>query len=98
MTVTLAFYKQGGLDADFPISITSTVTVRLIPTRPATIWQEPPRSILEFNRTLDPTSSFPAMRFDIHEDSGASTSSDERLTERDSDPEKEWGKDRVEAV
>ncbi|KAG7453293.1 uncharacterized protein BT62DRAFT_915547 [Guyanagaster necrorhizus] len=105
MIVTLAFYKQGGLDANFPISITSTVT-GLAPalivaqvvcgsTRPATMWQEPPRSILEFNRTLDPTSTFPAMRLDIHEDSGASTSSDERLTERESDPEKEWGKDQV---
>ncbi|KAG7443843.1 uncharacterized protein BT62DRAFT_1078050 [Guyanagaster necrorhizus] len=99
MTVTLAFYKQGGLDTNFRISITSTVTglapaliaVQVVcgSTRPATTWQEPPRSILEFNHTLDPTSTFPTMRLDIHEDSGASTSSDERLTERESDPEKE---------
>ncbi|KAK0210000.1 hypothetical protein DFS33DRAFT_1289784 [Desarmillaria ectypa] len=105
MTVTLAFYKQGGLSANFPICITSTITglaptlivarVTCGGTKPLTTYQEPPRSILEFNRTLDPINTFATVRrLDIHEDSAVS-SSDERLTERELDSEKGWAKNEV---
>ncbi len=124
MIITLAFYKHGALNANFPIAITSTITVgffacaRVIgvwsdsqqglaptlivarvtcgSTKPLTTWQEPPRSILEFNRTLDPINTFATVRcLDIHDDSPASSSSSDERTERDSHLEKEWKKNEM---
>ncbi|KAK0493442.1 hypothetical protein EDD18DRAFT_1464929 [Armillaria luteobubalina] len=104
MIVTLAFYEHGAPNANFPIVITSTITglapalivaqVASGSTNPSTTWQEPPRSILEFNRTLDPINTFATVRcLDIHDDSPASSSSDR--TEGGSHLEKEWSKDEM---
>ncbi|KAK0445346.1 uncharacterized protein EV420DRAFT_1572616 [Desarmillaria tabescens] len=107
MIVTLAFYQHGALNANFPISITSTITglaptlilarVTIGSTRPLSTYQEPPKSILEFNRTLDPINTLATVPcLDIHdEDSGTSSSS--AVTDRDLDSERGWKKTEVEA-
>ncbi|KAK0222973.1 hypothetical protein EDD85DRAFT_860495 [Armillaria nabsnona] len=106
MIITLAFYKHGALNANFPIAITSTITglaptlivarVTCGSTKPLTTWQEPPRSILEFNRTLDPINTLATVWcLDIHDDSLVSSSSSDERTERDSHLEKEWKKNKM---